>query len=77
MLASRRRQASMMRRIAHALTYLRGEATAAALDDVAAAIANAEQSVSLICQNAPLDRRGSAQGRCRRPSIRNSGTRNS
>lgn len=45
----------MMRRIAQALTYLRGEATAAALDEVAAAIAHAERSVSLICQRAPPD----------------------
>ena len=40
----------MTRRIAQALIYLRGEATAAALDEVAAVIGNAERSVRLICQ---------------------------
>ena len=40
----------MARRIARALIYLRGEATAAALDEVAAVIDNAERSVRLIYQ---------------------------
>ena len=53
MITGKRRQISMTRRIAQALTYLRSEATAAALDEVAAAIAHAERSVSLICQKGP------------------------
>ncbi|MCI4592173.1 hypothetical protein MOK15_18990 [Sphingobium sp. BYY-5] len=44
----------MTRRIAQSLAYLRGEATAAALDDVAIVIGHAERSVSLIYQKAPL-----------------------
>jgi len=52
--SSTRRQLSMMRRIAQALTYLRGEATAAAMDEVAAAIGHAERSIRLIYQTAPL-----------------------
>jgi hypothetical protein len=73
MAASRRRQVSMMRRIAQALSFLRGEATAAALDEVAAAIGKAERSVSLISQNAPpADQRECGQGRCdeHRPGFR-------
>jgi hypothetical protein len=59
------RQRSMMRRIVQSLAYLRGEATAAALDDVAVAIGHAERSVSLIFQKAPLPsaEQGATDGR--------------
>jgi hypothetical protein len=50
MLARTHHQLSITRRIARALTYLRGEARAAALDEVAAAIGRAERSVSVRCQ---------------------------
>ena len=45
MLARTHSQVSIMRRIAQALTYLHGEARAAALDEVAAAIDQAERAV--------------------------------
>jgi hypothetical protein len=70
MVVCTRRQVSMTRRIAQALSFLRGEATAAALDEVAAAIGQAERSLSLISQKAPSPESG--QGRCdeHRPGIR-------
>jgi hypothetical protein len=46
----RRRQLSAMRGIAQSLTYLRSEATAVALDEIAEAIGHAEQSVSDLCE---------------------------
>jgi hypothetical protein len=48
-----KRQLSTMRKISQALIYLRGEADAAALDEVAAAIGNAERSVCLIYRRVP------------------------
>lgn len=72
MLARTHRQVSILRQIAQALTYLRGEARAAALDEVAAAIDQAEQSVSVLSQRL---RQRSAKTRTspqRWPSTRNS-----